>query len=280
MGRRLFAALAAIWVAGVAHGTHAAAYDDFAQGLSAYERGDFAAAIPSFTAAIDASDLAPNLKPTAYLDRAWSYVRTDQCASALSDLKTAAALGASPFETQEALGFAASCAGDDRGAEAAFTAAIAIHPKANVFFSRGRTRWASGDFQGAESDFAQVASADPRDAYPVLWLAMARWHRGIASAASVIAQEVASLDLGSWPGSIVQLYLGKAKPEDAIAAAAQGDAANIADQQCEADFYVAEWQLGRHDIAEAAPLLKLAADKCRSGFIEKNGARAELKRLH
>jgi lipoprotein NlpI len=50
-------------------------------------------------------------------------------------------------------------------------------------------------------------------------------------------------------------------------------------QICEANFYIGELALQRSDKDEAAGLFRLAADGCPKGFIEYEGATAELKAL-
>jgi lipoprotein NlpI len=276
MGRRLFAALAAMCVAGTVQGAHAAAYDDFAQGLSAYERGDFAAAIPAFTAAINAGDLAPNLKPTAYLDRARAYIRIGQCKPALTDLSAPKLLDASNIEITEALALSEACVADFKAADADFTAAITANPLPGLIWARGHERWDAGDFAGAAADFEVTRSAKPSYAYAVLWLAVAQLRMGSDEQALAHASDI---DFGAWPGPVVRLYLGKIQPDVVNAAAAQGDAATVKNQQCEANFYIAEWLLAQKNVDKAKNLLQTAADACPQDFIERRSAKIELDRL-
>jgi rhomboid protease GluP len=49
--------------------------------------------------------------------------------------------------------------------------------------------------------------------------------------------------------------------------------------KCEAEFYIGEWHLLRGNNADARSALQAAADTCPKGFVEYDGAVAELKRL-
>jgi lipoprotein NlpI len=254
----------------------AAAYDDFASGLSAYERGDYASAIPLFTAALNASDLAPNLKTTAYLDRARSYLGISHCQPALADLSAAKLADSNNIEITESLALAESCVADFKAAEADFTTVVQATHNPVFILARGHERWDAGDFTGAAVDFEATRAARPTYPYALLWLAMAQSRTG--SDADALSH-VSDLDLGTWPGPVMKLYLGQMKPEDVSVAAAQGDAVAVKNQMCEANFYIAEWWLAQKNTATAKALLQSAADNCPLNFVERGAARTELRRL-
>lgn len=258
---------------------YAAAYDDFAAGIAAYERGDGAGAIASLTAAINASDLAPNLKVTAYLDRGNAYVVNHQCALALADANAAKALGSNGNTLLVLLANAELCSGNFKDADASFTALLAsMQGNSAIYFARGRERWASGDFAGAASDFTALNAARPDYPYSVLWLAVAEYRAGHPDLGA-LEKAASRFDNGTWPAPIVKFYLAQAKAEDVEAAAAQGDQKAISGQQCEANFYVAEWRIAQNDSSAAKPLLQAAMDKCPPTFIERGAATIEIARL-
>jgi lipoprotein NlpI len=256
----------------------AAAYDDFADGITAFERGDVQRAIVSLTAALDAPDLAPNLKVTAYLDRAKSYLASRQCALAAADINNAKSQGADDRAVTGLTAAVQYCARDFRSADATYTKMISVEPSAGLYFIRGRTRWAIADFAGAASDFAALNAANPKYPYSVIWLAVAEYRRGNPDLAA-LAKAAARLDTDAWPGPVIRLFLGTATVEDVIAAAANGEASALQNQQCEANFYVAEWWLAKSNAAGAKPLLQLATDKCPRTFIERDAAQIELEHL-
>src|SRR5690348_1144955 len=101
MLRGLLAACALLCAATAAR---ASAYDDFSIGIGAFGRGDADLAIASLTKAIAAGDLAPNLLPTAYLDRGICYLQHGLYDSAIADLQMAAKLDPKVPEVYSALG--------------------------------------------------------------------------------------------------------------------------------------------------------------------------------
>ena len=76
-----------------------------------------------------------------------------------------------------------------------------------------------------------------------------------------------------WPVAVIELLLGGRTAEATLAAA------STPAQQCEAQFYVGEWKLLHDDKAGATAAWQAAMDSCPRSFIERKGARAELKRL-
>jgi len=122
-----------------------------------------------------------------------------------------------------------------------------------------------------------VAQLDPKDAYAVLWLELSRARGGLDPGTG--EQVLREIGNGGWPAPLIRMFAGEAKPEDVASAASRGDADKVANQQCEADFYVAEWWLARKDVASAKPLLDAAAEKCPKNFVEYDEARFELSTL-
>lgn len=258
--------------------TLAAAYDDFARGISANLQGDTALAVTSFSAAIAAGDLNPNLLPAAHRGRAIGYLRQGQCKNAIGDLDEFMRLKPGDVQGLELRGDAHACAGEFKAAEADLTDVIAAGPSRDGYWNRGRVRWRMKAFSGAADDFAHLVELRPEYAYAVLWLELSR-ARGGTLDPKVGDQDLRQLDSGAWPAPLIKLFVGQTKPEDLAAAAARGDADKIANQQCEADFYVAEWWLARNDTASAKPLLETASQTCPKNFVEYAEAKFELSTL-
>jgi tetratricopeptide (TPR) repeat protein len=86
--------------------------------------------------------------------------------------------------------------------------------------------------------------------------------------------------LAPWPGVIFALILGKTTPE-AVRAAAEREADPGLRQKklCDADFYLAEYQLEKGAPDEARKLLQAAADGCPASARESWFAKSELKRI-
>lgn len=253
----------------------AAAYDDFARGISANLQGDDALAVTSFSAAIAAGDLNPTLLPAAYRGRAIAYLHQKQCKQALADLDEFVRLKPGDVQGAEFRGNAHLCLGEFAAAESDYSQAVAAQPSRETYWVRGRVRWRMHDFSGAADDFAHVVSLQPDFSYAVLWLELSR-ARGGTLDPKIGVHDLDELDSRDWPTPLIKLFVGEAKPEDMAAAAARGDADKISNQQCEANFYLAEWWLARNDAATAKPLLQAAANKCPKNFVEYDGARFEL----
>ncbi len=81
-----------------------------------------------------------------------------------------------------------------------------------------------------------------------------------------------------WPGPIIDLFRGKTTPEQ-VRAAARERAILRRRRDCEADFYLAEYHLGKGRKDEAMPLLASAATQCPITAPERDFAKAELRRL-
>ena len=258
--------------------TLAAAYDDFARGISANQQGDAALAVTSFSAAIAAGDLNPTLLPAAYRGRAIAYLRQKQCKPALPDLDEYLRLIPGDVQGLELRGNVHACLGALVAAESDLSQAVVAQPNRDTYWARGRIRWRMQNFLGATDDFAHVVEHQPENAYAVLWLELSR-ARGGALDPKVGEHDLDELDNRDWPTPLIRLFVGEAKPEDMAAAAARGDADKISNQQCEANFYLAEWWLAHNDTASAKPLLQAASDKCPKNFIEYDGARFELSML-
>jgi lipoprotein NlpI len=270
--------LVVAFLAGACAVASAAAYDDFARGISANLQGEDALAVTSFSAALAAGDLNPTLLPAAYRGRAIAYLRQNQCKQALADLDEYLRLKPGDVQGLQWRGNAHGCLGDFAAAEADLSQAVAVQPSRDTYWVRGRVRWRMKNYAGAADDFAHVTTLDPKFEYAVLWLELSR-ARGGTLDPKVGAHDVDELDSRDWPAPLIKHFVGEAKPEDMAAAAAQGDANAVANRQCEANFYLAEWWLARQDQAAAKPLLQAAAEKCPKNFIEYDGAQFELSAL-
>jgi len=261
-----------------ATGVRAAGYDDFAQGLSAFNRGDNDRAIALFTSALAAGDLNANLVPVAYLDRARAQLIKGDCASAIPDLSAALKARPDNLEALHIRGDAERCAGSPESAIVDYTQAIALKPDASGYWGRGLSRWDIGDFADAATDFASAAARNPKWPYPILWFDMARFRAGAFGPAEV-RESIANLNVDDWPGPLFDLFAGNATPDDVFHAAADGDPKIAADKRCEANFYVGEWWLLKKNPDAAKPLLQDAATNCRHDFVEYFAAATELKRI-
>ncbi|MGA7673760.1 MAG: hypothetical protein WCA78_01785 [Rhizomicrobium sp.] len=275
--KRVFAA-ALLFAAGPAL---AAGYDDFSRGVNANNRGDADTAISSFTAALNASDLAPGYVPNAYFGRARAYLRKDKCAEALSDLDATITLKADNVDAYILRAAANACLSKPDAALSDFNVAVGLRPSAAVYEAFASFQWNYGFFAQAAENYAQAAKLAVKDSphrpYILLWYAVSADRAGTLDQVK-FAADVSALDFDDWPAPILDFYRGKATVDQVTREAASSDAQTATDQKCEADFYIGEWQLARKNPDAAKPLLQAAVSECPQNFIEYFAAKVELKR--
>jgi lipoprotein NlpI len=159
-----------------------------------------------------------------------------------------------------------------------FDEALRRRPKdSGAHGGRGEAYFYLGQFDKAETDLAAAVKGDGKMAYYALWLFLAQAHQGKDGKAA-LAQNVSAIDLKTWPGPVIDFYLGKIAADQVASAVRSGDAKTQRDQQCEADFYLGEHALLGGDKDEGRRLLGEAAGNCDHRFIEYMGAKAELGR--
>ena len=129
----------------------------------------------------------------------------------------------------------------------------------------------------AVPDFAKSAELVPANRYNILWVYVAAARaRQNPDDALLNAQGV---DLVSWPGPVLSLFLKKSDRNALLREARDPDVEKEHDRLCEAHFFLAEYELlaGVEKAAEAD--FQEAVDTCRPTVIEYSAAAAELKRL-
>jgi lipoprotein NlpI len=225
----------------------AAGLDDANAAVMAAREGKYDDAIRLFTSAINSDEL--NIK-----GRAQAFAYRGIAKATLGDYDSA----------QEDLNF---------------SVALDTEYNADAYAFRGYMALVTGAPQKAAVDLAKSASLKIW-AYNALWLSVARMKAGIADTGAVsLANNAMTLDMDQWPMPVVKFFLGQAKAEDVASAANEGDQSRLAERVCDADFYVAEFDLAHDNAPAAKPLLQRAADKCPFASFERMGATAELKRL-
>jgi lipoprotein NlpI len=224
-----------------------------------------------------ALELEPRL-PGAHVHRALAWSEKGESDRAIADYT--AALQATPRDVRAHMGRAVewTVKGDYKRAVADYEDIIRLEPQGRAgYFGRARVRFYAGDFMSAASDFVRAHQLDG-GIYTAVWLFLARKRAGIA-AEKTLAQEAGTSGAGEWPAPLVGLYLGSAGPEAVQKAATSLNPTKQRDQRCEANFYLAHWHVFRGARDEAIRLLQEARRHCPSGFIEHEGAVAELRRL-
>jgi hypothetical protein len=197
------------------------------------------------------------------------------------------------------LGDAASAATDlDNAVEKSFS-----HRDSSWLLNVGFQQAMQNDYHVSETPepWQPEAAANvpfaPTMYYYIVWRHLAHQHAGQNDSDS-FTQDIDKLDSKSWteaalvppertlkrmvwPAPALALFAGKATPDIVRrAVAAEPAPAMRRQQQCEADFFLAEYYaLDKTGEADAEKLLQAAADECPQGAREAVFARAALERL-
>ena len=164
---------------------------------------------------------------------------------------------------------------DNDRAIADFSEAIRRDPRmASALMGRGFSYFMTGQFASAAKDLRDANQLRP-DVYTALWLYLSQARDG-RNAAAELAADPSARRTTDWPRSVVLLFLGKLRPGDVLAAAADPDAVTMRNQRCEAMFYLGEWHLLRNDRPAASASFREARESCPRAFLEYHGAVAEL----
>ena len=137
-------------------------------------------------------------------------------------------------------------------------------------FQRGRVWLYKGDSVRALADFER-ADRDPAFLYPALWRFLARVQLQQEGDKELADRLAKSRD--KWPAPVARMLAGTLSFETARVRAANDG------ERCEADFYFAMAQLKAATSDESAARLREALKECPTGFIEYEGAKAQLRRL-
>ena len=185
---------------------------------------------------------------------------------------------ANDHDAQEAASFAAGAAyfakGDYEQAIHSFDEVLRLNPNASpALLNQGLANLYAGHYSEAQRDFSRNLQLDPTDPYRVIWLYLSRAKAGM-DGKDELKTNAAALNLSTWPGPVIQLYLGLSAPEEVLRAAGSNS-----DQKCEYSFYVGEYRALRGERPEALALFRSASDACPKDFIEYVPSLIELKDL-
>lgn len=139
---------------------------------------------------------------------------------------------------------------------------------------RGEVEFVTRRFASAAYDLRRSVSNDP--AYIGLWIFLSQAHLH-QSGKQELANNASSVT--AWPAPIIAFYLGHGTRANILAAAKDADPHKQANQQCEAAYYLGEWELLHGAKKTARADFHHAAQTCPQAFIERPGALSELARM-
>ena len=260
----------------------AGGYDDFNHGVTAFHFGHYDEAIGFFTSALASTELIPDLRTVALLDRGLVYVQKKQLDLAKADLDAAEKASPDDVTVLEAHAHLYQDLGQYEVAMADAAHAIKEAPaRSPLYFLRCQIDFEAAQYQVAVSDCAAYVRFDPTAAYGVIWMAMslARSKQDLGPAFATVDR----INTWYWPGPLIDLYRGKGTAEGVKAEWSKDQYGDEGDAKkgriCEADFYGGEWHLGRGETAVAKAMLAAVPNECPKDYIEIDGAKAELARL-
>lgn len=245
----------------------------FNRGNAFLQKGDFDKAIVDYDAAIK---LDPQYAP-AYRNRGGAWFAKGEADRSLADLDAAIARdprSAPSFYNRARL---LLLKGEFSRAVTDLDAALRLSPEfLPSFGTRGRARFYREQYADAVLDLMRYWEGQ-KDPFIILWVHLAKARMG-QDASRELDQVAGLLKATEWPMPVVDMYRGRADAQ-AVLAAAKADPRYQRSRTCEAQFYIAEQLLIQGRKSEAEPLLKAAIDGCPRGFVEYEGALAELSKL-
>ena len=154
--------------------------------------------------------------------------------------------------------------------------ALRLDPEnVTVYWHRGLARFFHGEFDAAAPDLDRAVATTRPGANGILWRYLAR-SRGAQR--TDIAAAAANVDLETWPGPIVAMFLGRTLPAELLRAAEDPHPVRRRNQTCQAVFFIGQQLLLLGKKGDAMPLFEQVRDGCPRGSPEQAGADAELAR--
>ena len=146
----------------------------------------------------------------------------------------------------------------------------------NARIARGALLLAAGQTAKARADMRQAVALDRKNTYAVLWHEIAERR---AKQKSVLAdgKGLKNVEMNGWPAPLLLMFVGELKPDGALIAADDTNAALKEAHTCEANFYGGQHALIGGNREDAVKLFRSAAKDCPRGFLEGIAASAELK---
>lgn len=227
-------------------------------------------------------DKAISLQPAyadAYVNRAVAKLSLRDINGALSDLDTAIRLN--PRDVSARSNRANVNLAIERYPEALsdFDQALAMDPgNAATYLGRGRAHLFSGTVDDSIGDFKTAVRLRPSNPYPVIWLHIARVHKG-ESDREEFEENAKAVQREIWPGAMLDRYLGLLDGDQVRVAAQQGTNREKAKRDCEASFFLGELAVHNGQIQQARNALREVTSGCGPAETVYSAAVAEAKLL-
>jgi lipoprotein NlpI len=247
--------------------------------VAAMQEGDFRQAVELLTGVLASPGLTTEARAEALADRGFAYDNNGQYDYAIRDYNAVISLEPNAWPIYFRRGLVYREKGEFEQALADMDRAMtpAAHPPEGAAFlygDRGVTQFALGHFAAAAADFAHVRAIDLTDQYAALWLSLT-----LSRAGNAAMPEPGKSDPQEWPAPLIALYKGNMDPAQVQAVAGQSSEATRDIQICEADFFIAEYELLKGNASAAQPILLRVEHTCSPRLGVYAGAVGELNRV-
>ena len=160
-----------------------------------------------------------------------------------------------------------------------FDRALTIDPgNAATYLGRGRAHLFSGAIAHSIEDFKTAVRLRPSNPYPVIWLHIARVHKGVSDREE-FEENAKNVKREPWPGAMLDMYLGLLDGDQVKAAAQLGANREKSKRDCEASFFLGELAVHNGQIQQARNALREVTSECGPAEMVYSAAVAEAKLL-
>jgi lipoprotein NlpI len=265
----------------------AGAIDDANKALKLEDHGKYKDAVTLYTKALAEPGLGPGEKSTVYANMGNAQLEIGKTDEAMADFASAIDLDGQNTDAYNDRGVAYSRAGKYDLAIADYSSAIAANSFAeSPLYNRAFAYFYTGQFTPASADFEKVVDNPEIRSVPgfgalmVIQLYLSEARDGKPDKAE-LGRNAVGLDTKTWPGPVVNYFLGTMSEDDLHKGVAASKAKERKANACDLSYYAAEARLLAGDTTGAKTLFEAATAKdCASpnGFIYKS-AKGELGRL-
>jgi lipoprotein NlpI len=160
-----------------------------------------------------------------------------------------------------------------------FDRALTVDPgNAATYLGRGRAHLFSGAVDDGIEDFKTAVRLRPSNPYPVIWLHIARVHKGESDREEFEANSK-NIKRDTWPSAMLDMYLGLLDADRVKAAAQQGISREKSKRDCEARFFLGELAVHNGQTQQARAALQDVASSCGPAESVYSAALAEVRLL-
>src|SRR5262249_24251497 len=200
------------------------------RGIAYRNQGDYAHAIEDFNEAIK---INPN-DDKVLNNLGALYMNQGDYDHAIQSYDAAIKLNPDYFIAIKNRGAAYVNKGDYQRAMMDYDYALMLMPEHPVVLqTRGILHFFVQDFPGSAMDEKAALMANPSDGYSAIWYYLAQSRSG-QDASKDLMNITSGLNLSNWPGPVIQVYLGTAKPDNLVELGKASNPRFATDRECEA----------------------------------------------